>query len=335
MFNFCHRIDLSLRSSLLFHHLFISILVLGYTMENQSHMTNQQYVSIYHDLGKSMRNLSLTSLIVAGIGIIGGLILSVSVVPIFLMMNSPSDADEISPSIITFAIVVGVAIIAVILFVLYRYIQYISNLKRAGDVTGDINLQKSSKMESGALITLILTLIITVVFFIPITNLSFSNPLEFYGRLLLPAIGIITIYGLLATSGFYLDRWAVQLRNSDRNVVTNHFAQEISDMKDARYAIIFTAGVAAFFSLVALMKAGNNLMKYPSLENQELNSPPMRRSNYSQNEATSSQLSYHQTTPTTFGQLSNTDPSSNFCPLCGEKIPNPNTSFCQNCGNKL
>ena len=116
-------------------------------MEDQSYSTNQRYASIYYNLGKSMRKLAIATFIIAGIGVIMGPVASMLVIPIIRIMNSPSDAGEmISPLII---IVIFFAV-ALIFFVLIHYFKFISNLKQAGEVLGDIQAQELMNVWNAA-----------------------------------------------------------------------------------------------------------------------------------------------------------------------------------------
>ena len=306
-------------------------------MENNFYAANQQNSDPYYNLGKSMKNYAVAIIILAAIGIIGTIIVY-GIVLIPLMSGGSPDSFEMASSYILLSSIASMGSLGLSVFLLIRYIQYLSNLKRAGNVTGDFNLQKSFKMEIGVIIGSIILPVILLIVFTPlmvsmIYDQSYNSIItSVVGTLLLSLLVVAFLYMFQIMAMISLERWAQGLRNSNNNMVTISIAEGISYMKWGRIVSPFTGGIGAIIYLVGMMKAGKYLMQLSPMDNQGAHNQPAMQSYYAQTE-TSFSNSREQTYRPQNGKT--TTLGSGYCSTCGKEVINSSSAFCQHCGNKL
>lgn len=306
-------------------------------MQNQAFSSNQFNSSIYFEFGNSMKKYVKATVIVAIAGIIGSFIPFLLILPMMYGSGSLNPYESMG-SMMIFSSLFGFVSFGLSIFVLVRYIQYLSALKRIGQSLNDLNLQKAFKMEIGTIIGSIILPIIIVATFVPIIITMVSEPSEFIitgllGITLLLIVGGIILFALSILGVIALDRWGEQFRVNNSMVGIN-IAEGFNYMKWGRIIAPFTGGIGSIFYLVGMWKAGTNLMIYTGEGRSPGISQPSMPSHYGSTETSFSSFS-EQTYRPNSNTVGNTTRPSGFCSKCGQKIPELNSAFCQNCGNKL
>ncbi len=309
-------------------------------MENPYANSNRQIADIYNNLGQSMKNYVLATIIVIGIGILGSFFTATS-------SNVVVYSEELGRSIeyglivspLAFTGIFDIVMVGVIVFLAIRYFQYLSNLKEAGNQLGDSNLQKSFQMEIGGLISAIIFGIIIVVSISPILMSIVDNPTSFAMNQLMSMIslilfGMFIIYVFQIIGVIYLDRWGQHLRHLELNFIANPIAQGISLMKWGRILNPILGGIGEILYLVGMMKSGKKLISYPSLENSGRVNNPIRNFNYPPSHSPYPNPNNQTYRPTQPIQTPSGRPDQ-FCSACGTKMSHPQSRFCENCGKKL
>lgn len=309
-------------------------------MENPYASANRHPSELYYNLGQAMKNYVIAILVSCGLGIVG------IVITLFMSPFITSEIHELSSStgiqIIPLAAITGLfnfVWIGLLIYILVSYLQFLSSLKEIGSQLGDTNLQKTYKMEIGAIISCVIIGVLVLTSFIPLSQ-SFSydsasfNASGFVSMFLLIFLGGFVVYIFQIMSAVYLDRWGQYLRYAEPNITTNSIAEGIAFMKWGHILNPFISGIGEIFYLVGMWKTGQNLRKYSSINNSrdanqyvayELN-PSVHGRISDPNARIYRPLQTH-TTPTPQQHY--------FCSNCGSKITPPESKFCQNCGNKL
>ncbi|UYP44275.1 hypothetical protein NEF87_000560 [Candidatus Lokiarchaeum ossiferum] len=307
-------------------------------MQNHAYSSNQFNSNIFFEFGNSMKNYVKASVIVAIIGIIGSFIIPfLGIIPM-LYGSGSSGPYQTMGGMMLISSLFGLASLGLSIFVLVRYIQYLSALKRIGQTLNDFNLQKAYKMEIGTIIGSIIFPIILIATFVPVIISMVNDPYEamitgFLGLILLALLGGTIIFVLSILGVIALDRWGEQFRYNN-NLIGINIAEGINYMKWGRIIAPFTGGIGSIFYLVGMWKAGTNLMIYKAGENQPGTFQPSMPSYQRSSETNFDSFSEQTYRPdSTLG--GNTIIPSGFCSKCGQKILNLNSTFCENCGNKL
>jgi len=139
---------------------------LYYQMALNSNTAYLQYSADFSLLGKSMKKFAIASWISLGFGFIGAIIMQmVFFAPLFANIESTTIEDPMSMLLgmggIFIFVIIAMSAIGIYRFV--TYIQYLMQLKKVGEYTNDLDLQKAYKMELWAIIiSFIMTFILII-----------------------------------------------------------------------------------------------------------------------------------------------------------------------------
>ncbi|MHA1646581.1 MAG: zinc ribbon domain-containing protein [Promethearchaeota archaeon] len=290
------------------------------------------------EMGQSMKKYAIAQWISMGGGLIAGLILLI-VTSTFIPQTGSSTMGNIGGMMIII-IIFGILMLAISIYNLVCFIQFLIKLKIAGEETGDQNLQKAYKMQIATLIISILLPIIMLIIMVPIFTTFINNPTEditsiIFGLLvpyLLLMLGALVAVVLQILSVVAIDSWGQSVRAQDmQDINSMEIAEGTNLMKWGQIVNIIAGGIGTIIYIVGLQKAGKNIEIY--FQNHSFSgssaSGPQMASYYGQSQTTMGNQMY-QSAPSN----AQTTPLSH-CPYCGNQLPDPNASFCSICGKKI
>ncbi|UYP44276.1 hypothetical protein NEF87_000561 [Candidatus Lokiarchaeum ossiferum] len=301
-------------------------------MENPYAPSNRHISELYFNLGQAMKQYVIAILASCGIGIIG-LFLTISMGP-YVTSEVYALSGSAGMQIVTLAAIPGIFSflwIGLFTYIAVRYFQYLSKLKALGNQLGDVNLQKTYKMEIGAITSGIFLVIFVIIILMPISRSLLYNPARFnvsglIGLIFLIFFGGIAVYIFQIMSVVHFDRWSYYLQISDPNITTYSIKEGMGFMKFGRILNPFVSGIGEIFYMVGMWKSGQNLIKYSGMNNTRVENPSIYGQFSEPHTRTYRPLQMHPTP---------SRPQHFFCSNCGNKITPPESKFCQNCGNKL
>jgi hypothetical protein len=246
--------------------------------------------------------------------------------------------------------------LAIGIYRIVTYIQYLMQLKKVGEYTNDFDLKKAYKMELWVIITSFIMISVLIfsmyMLFSNVESLVFMiDEAAIYDFLML-FIGVFLVifivsilsivFQILSVVSF--DRWGQKLKilnPQNRNAV--NIAEGTNFMKWGRIISFIAGTIGMILYLVGFMKAadniieffdgygntqstqGGNFQQFPSSSN--LQQPSGSTSNPNINSSNMGNTSYGNTT------MKSQD--ERFCSFCGSKLEDKNSMFCSNCGRKL
>jgi len=316
-------------------------------MAINTNSSSLQYKDDFTQLGKVMNRFAIASWISLAANFLGGLIIQFLIMtPMMNSLNSGSVSSsyellsEIGGMIIFYS-VIGL-LITVYQFV--TYIQYLMQLKKVGDNTSDFDLQKAYKMELGALIISISTIILIPILAISIFGGSFLTTItteeDLYSLLtmLLGFLFVIFIVAILTIvfqilSVLAFDRWGQRMKVANyQNQYAGYIAEGTSFMKYGRIITIFVGSIGSVLFLIGIMKAGKNIIEF---FNNSGNIPPVQSATFQQYGSNLNTSYMGNTENATYGTATVKPHGEDFCPFCGAKLEDKQSMFCSNCGHKL
>lgn len=323
-----------------------------------------QYWKDFSLLGKSMNKYAIASWISLAAGFFGNLIIQFVIMgPMMAAMGSGTFDDPYvmligMGGILLFFILI---MLAISIYQLVTYIQYLMQLKKVGENTNDIDLQKAYKMELWAMIiSLIISIVILPVLVLIIFSSGFmmniTTESDFYGfiRLLFGFLFIVVIVALTSIvlqvlSVFAFDRWGQGIKMANyQNPYARNIAEGTNFMKIGRIVSLFAGSVGTILYLIGFMKVGKSMVEFfDGYGNYQLSqgsaSPQSPGSNIFQqpgSTTTNPSLNSSYMGNTSYGNApyGNTimkPQGEGFCPYCGGQLQDKNSMFCSNCGRKL
>ena len=323
---------------------------LYYQMALNSNTAYLQYSADFSLLGKSMKRFAIASWISLGFGFIGGIIMQmVFLAPMMTILESNTVIDPIDMflgmgGIFIFVII---AMSAIGIYRIVTYIQYLMQLKKVGEYTNDLDLQKAYKMELWAIIiSFIMTFILIIGMYVLFRNMGslvFMTDEEAIYDLLMIFLGVFLIVFVVAIlsivfqilSVVSFDRWGQKLKimNPQNRNATN-IAEGTNFMKWGRIISFIAGTIGMILYLVGFMKAADNITEFfdgygNTQSTQGLGFLPSGSptNNTTTNSSNMGNNSYGNTTMKPQGK--------GFCSFCGSKLEDKNSMFCSNCGRKL
>ena len=311
-----------------------------------------QYSADFSLLGKSMNRFAIANWISLGFGFIGAIIMQrVFLVPLMTILESDTIFDPIDMLLgmggtLIFIIV---AMSAIGLYRFYAYIQYLMQLKKVGEYTNDLDLQKAYKMELySIIISFIMLLIVIFGMFYLISNEGFldlimgmdETTIYNFLMIMLGAFLVIFIVAILSIvfqilSVVSFDRWGQKLKimNPQNRNATN-IADGTNFMKWGRIISFIAGTIGMILYLVGFMKTAENMIVFfngysniQSTQSGAFQQPGGSTTIPSVNSSYRGNPSYGNTTMKPQGE--------GFCSFCGSKLEDKNSMFCSNCGRKL
>ena len=315
--------------------------------------SNTAYLQYWKDfslLGKSMKKFAIANWISIGSGFIGAIIMQiVFLAPMMGIIESGTLDDPITlllgmGGIFIFIIIV---MIAIGIYRIITYIQYLIQLKKVGEYTNDIDLQKAYKMDLYSIIISFVMLFIVVpgiaIFSINegILNLLMDESaiLDFIMvilgvMLVIFVVAILSIvFQILSVVSF--DRWGQKLKMmnpQNRNAI--NLAEGTNYMKWGRIISFIAATIGMIIYLFGFMKAADNIIEFFNGygSNQSTQGGPFQQPIGS---TTNPNLNSSNMGNTAYGNTTMKPQGEGFCSFCGSKLEDKNSMFCSNCGRKL
>ena len=329
-------------------------------MTSNINIAYHQHWEDFSLLGKSMNKYAIASWISMAVSFFGTIIMqSIIIIPMMAAMESGTYTNPNSalPVIGGMTWVFYIITFAISIYQFVTYIQYLMQLKKVGEYTRDIDLQKAYKMELWALIfRFILMLVITfaVLFLIIgggrfLTTITNESELYRFFMLLIGFFFIVFIIALIAIilqvlSSFALDRWGQRIKMANfQNPYAVNIAEGTNFMKIGRIVSIFAGSIGMILFLIGIMKAGKNIIEYfdgygNSISTQGTAFPQSSSGNTPQlpgPSTTNPNLSSSYMGNSSYGSTTMKPQGEGFCPFCGSKLEDKNSMFCSNCGRKL
>ena len=328
---------------------------------------NTAYLQYWEDfslLGKSMNKYAIASWISLAAGFLGNFIIQfVFMGPMMAAMESDTFDDPYALLIGMGGILLFFALItlALSIYQFVTYIQYLMQLKKVGEYTNDLDLQKAYKMELWALIiSLILSIIILPVLLLLflrggfLMEITTENELMGFIRLIFGFLFIVIVISLTSIvlqvlSVFAFDRWGQAIKMANyQNPFAGYIAEGTNFMKIGRIVSLFAGSVGLILYLIGFMKVGKNMVEffdgYGKYQlSQGSTSPQSPGSNTFQQQGpstinpslNSSNIGNTSYGNAPYGNTTMKPQGPGFCPYCGLKLQDKNSMFCSNCGRKL
>ncbi len=323
------------------------------SMSTNNNAVYQHHQEIFFRLGKSMKNYAIASLISMGVGFIGAIVMQiVFLTPIMTAANSGIFDDPYSlilgyVGILIFYLVIT---LATGIYQFVTYILYLIQLKKVGEYTNEIDLQKAYKMELWSIIVSIIMVIsipiMLLVFFSGGLMIDFSSEAAVSSFLII-LFGIVFVIMLFAITSTILqvlsvlafDRWGqrIKMANND-NQYCRIIAEGTNFMKLGKIISIFISNIGIILFSIGLIKAGNNIIAYFQGNG---NSTSTQGSTVAQSSSGSTLQQPHISSPNPdqnssyMGSTTMKPQGEGFCPFCGSTLEDKNMVFCGNCGRKM
>jgi len=323
---------------------------LYYQMALNSNTAYLQYSADFSLLGKSMKRFAIVNWISLGFGFIGAILMQiVFLAPMMNILESGTLIDPIDTllgmgGIFIFIII---AMSAISIYRIVTYIQYLMQLKKVGEYTNDLDLQKAYKMELWAIIiSFIMTFILMIGIYLLFSNMDalffMADEAAIYDflMLILGVFFVIFIVAILSIvfqilSVVSFDRWGQKLKMmnpQNRNAV--NVAEGTNFMKWGRIITFIAATIGMILYLVGFMKAADNIIEffdgYGNIQSTQ--GSPFQQTSGS---TTNPNLNTSNMGNTSYGNTTLKPQSEGFCSFCGSKLEDKNSMFCSNCGRKL
>ncbi len=328
-----------------------------------------QYWKDFSLLGKSMNKYAIASWISLAASFLGNFIIqAIFMGPMMVSMESQTFDDPYAILIGMGGILLFFALItlAISLYKFVTFIQYLMQLKKIGEYTNDIDLQKAYKMELwGMIISLVISIIILPAMLLLLFSvgslMEITTESEFmafirliFGFLFIVFVIALTSIVLQVLSVLAFDRWGQAIKMANyQNPFAGYIAEGTNFMKIGRIVSIFAGNVGTILYLIGFMKVGKNMVgffegygKYQlsqgSASQQSSGSNTFQQvgpstTNPSLNSRYMGNTSYEDASygNAPYGNTTMKPQGEGFCPYCGLELQDKNSMFCSNCGRKL
>jgi len=313
-----------------------------------------RYSRLYYQmaLNSNTAYFAIANWISLGFGFIGAIIImNVFLEPMINILESGTLVDPIDllldmDRMLVFVII---AMLAIGIYRIVTYLQYLMQLKKVGGYTNDLDLQKAYKMELWAIIiSFIMLLIVILGMFYFISNDEFLDIImemdetDIYDfiMIMLGAFLIIFVVAILSIvfqilSVVSFDRWGQKLKMmnpQNRNAI--NLAEGTNFMKWGRIISFIASTIGMILYLVGFMKAADNIIEFFTgySNNQSTQGSPFQQPSGA---TTNPNLNTSNMGSTSYGNTTMKPQGVGFCSFCGSKLEDKNSMFCSNCGRKL
>ena len=324
-------------------------------MTSNSNTAYLQYWEDFSLLGKSMRRYAIATWISMGSSFFGYFIMQFALmIPAFAAMNSNSLDDPIAIIMGMIGIIIFfiIAALAISIYHFITHIHYLIQLKKVGEYTNDIDLQKAYKMEMWVLIISFITILIIIpgfflflfgggfmaVFYMDERGL-YGFMMLFLGFIIVSFIIVILLVTLQVCSVLAFDRWGQRIKIANyQNPYAGNIAEGTNFMKIGKIIAIFFGSIGTILFLIGFMKAGKGIIEFfDGYGNYKLSQGAAFP--HSSNNRTLQQSGAATTTPNLnssyMGNTTMKPKGEGFCSYCGAKLDDKHSIFCAICGRKL
>lgn len=331
-------------------------------MASNINTTYFQHWKDFSLLGQSMNKYAIASWISLAAGFFGNFIIQFVIIgPMMAAMESGTFDDPYAMLIGMGGILLFFVLImlAISIYQLITYIQYLMQLKKVGENTNDINLQKAYKMELWAMIISVIIMIVILPAMLllilslgNLMNITTESELFAFLQLLFGFLFVVIIIALtsivlqvLSVSAF--DRWGQGIKMANyQNPNAGNIAEGTNFMRIGRILSLFVGSIGSILFLIGFMKVGKNMTEFfegygkyqlsqGSASPQSSGSRTFQQPRSYTTNTTNPNLNSSSMGNTSYGNTTMKPQGEGFCPYCGLELQDKNSMFCSNCGRKL